>query len=87
MTEQIVSVTKKGQATIPKEMRERHGIRKKALVVEIEEGILVKPLPKPSADRGSLKTILKDKTSREVLFEVRKEELRRERQLLKHMKE
>jgi len=86
MTEQIVSVTKKGQATIPKEMRERHGIGGKALVVEVEEGILVKSLPKPSVDRGSLKSVFRGKTSREILFDVRKEELRRQRQLLKHIK-
>jgi bifunctional DNA-binding transcriptional regulator/antitoxin component of YhaV-PrlF toxin-antitoxin module len=86
MTEQIVSVTKKGQATIPKEMRERHGIGRRALVVEVEEGILVKALPKPSVDRGSLKTVFGGKTSREVLVEIRKEELRRQRQLLRHIK-
>ncbi len=86
MTEQIVSVTKKGQATIPKEMRERHSISGKALVVDVEEGILVKALPKPSADRGSLRTVFEGKTSKEILIEIRKEELRRQRQLLKHIK-
>jgi len=86
MKEQIVSVTKKGQATIPKEMRERHSIGGKALVVEVEEGILVKALPKPSVDRGSLKAVFGGKTSREILVEIRKEELRRQRQLLRHIK-
>lgn len=86
MTEQIVSVTKKGQATIPKEMRVRHGIGGKALVVEVDEGVLVKPLPKPSMDRGSLRSIFGGKTSGEILVEARKEELRRQSQLLKRMK-
>jgi len=67
-------------------MRERHGIEGKALVVEVEEGVLVKPLPKPSADRGSLKTVFGGKTSREILLGAREEESRRQRQLLKHVK-
>jgi len=86
MTEQIVTVTRKGQATIPRKMRERHGIEGKALVVEVEEGVLVKPLPKPSADRGSLKAVFGGKTSREILLEAREEESRRQRQLLKRIK-
>jgi AbrB family looped-hinge helix DNA binding protein len=86
MTEQIVTVTRKGQATIPRKMRERHGIEGKALVVDVEEGVLVKPLPKPSADRGSLKAVFGGKTSREILLEAREEESRRQRQLLKRIK-
>jgi len=79
MTRQIVGATKKGQATIQKEMRERRGIGEKALVVEVEEGILVKSLPKPSVDRGALKSLFRSKTSREILLKVRKKELRRQR--------
>ena len=36
MSKAIVTVTKKGQATIPKKMRVRHKIGKKALVVDTE---------------------------------------------------
>jgi len=85
MTEQVVSVTKKGQATIPKEMRESHGIEGKALVMDAEEGILIKPIPKPSLDRGSLKPIFRGKSSRAIIDESRRKESRRERQLLKHI--
>jgi AbrB family looped-hinge helix DNA binding protein len=87
MTEQIVTVTKKGQATIPKEMRKRHGIVGKALVVEVKEGVLVKPLPQPSAERGSLKSVFGGRTSTEVLVEARKEDLRRHKQLLEHARQ
>src|SRR5579863_2190253 len=37
MAQAVVTVTKKGQATIPKKMRERHGIGRKALVEDTEE--------------------------------------------------
>ena len=46
---QIVSITSKGQATIPKELREKFGMKDKAIVVETEEGILFKPIPSPSS--------------------------------------
>ncbi|MEM2921750.1 MAG: AbrB/MazE/SpoVT family DNA-binding domain-containing protein [Candidatus Bathyarchaeia archaeon] len=81
---EIVSVTKKGQATIPKSLREKYGIKSKVLVEEDEKGILLKPLPSPTEDFGSLKTIFKGKTSRELLQEARKEEFDREKELVKH---
>ena len=37
MVEVVVSVTKKGQATIPKKLRTKYGIKDKVLVVEEEE--------------------------------------------------
>ena len=37
MVEIIVTVTKKGQATIPKALRKKHNIQKKALAVEYVE--------------------------------------------------
>jgi AbrB family looped-hinge helix DNA binding protein len=79
MAEAIVTVTKKGQATIPKRMRERHGIGRKALVEDTEEGVLLKPLPSPSMERGSLGSVFKGKSSKEIMKEVRKEESIRER--------
>jgi len=82
MVEQIVSVTRKGQATIPKEMRKRFGIGNRAMIVETEEGVLVKPLPAPSKDRGSLRSLFRGKTSREILIESRREELLQERRRL-----
>jgi len=83
MAQVIVTVTKKGQATIPKKMRERHGIGRKALVEDTSEGVLVKPLPTPSMERGSLKALFKGKTSKEIMGEVRKQEFTREGRLLK----
>ena len=83
MAEAVVTVTKKGQATIPKIMRERHGIGRKALVEDTEEGVLLKPLPSPSMERGSLRSVFKGKSSKEVMDEVRKVESARERALSK----
>ena len=51
----VVTVTKKGQATIPKVMREKHKIGRKVLVIDTSQGVLLKPLPDPSMERGSLK--------------------------------
>ena len=66
-----VSVTKKGQATIPKDLREKFGVTNRVLVFETEEGILLKPLPRPEHEFGSMKTIFKGKTAREILDEAR----------------
>jgi len=82
MNARIVAVTRKGQATIPKDMREKHSVGRRALALEVDEGILLKPLPKPSRERGSLKGIFGNKTAREVLVEARFEDLRRDRELL-----
>lgn len=76
---QIVSITSKGQATIPKELREKYGMKDKAIVMETPEGILFKPLPPPSIEKGSLKTLLKDKTAKELVQEAREHEERREK--------
>ena len=40
MSEAIVTVTKKGQATIPKIMRDKHKIGRKAFVIDTEQGVL-----------------------------------------------
>jgi AbrB family looped-hinge helix DNA binding protein len=77
----IVSVTKKGQATIPKDLRERFGVGDKVLVVETEDGILFKPLPRPGDEYVSLKKLFPGKTAREVLEEVRERDRVREEEL------
>lgn len=69
-----MSITSKGQATIPKELREKYGMKDKALVVDTDEGILFKPLPTPGQDRGSLKLLMEDKTARELVKEARRHE-------------
>ena len=78
----VVTVTKKGQATIPKKMRERHGIGRKVLVEDTEEGVLLKPLPSPAMERGSLRVIFKGKSSKAIMDEIRMEESRHERKML-----
>lgn len=82
MRARIVTVTRKGQATIPKEMREKHNVGDKVLAIEVEEGILLKPLPKPSQERGSLRDVLGKKSAREIMAEVRSEDVRRDRELI-----
>ena len=82
MKTRIVTVTSKGQATIPKEMRDRHGVRGKVLAIDVEEGILLKAVPTPSKEKGSLKQVLGKKSAREILAEARSEDLRRDRGLL-----
>ncbi len=84
MVEVVVSVTKKGQATIPKKLREKYGITDKVLLVEEDEkGILLKPLPSPYDEFGSLKHLFPGKTAREIIEEGRKEDYEREKRLLK----
>jgi AbrB family looped-hinge helix DNA binding protein len=78
----VVSVTKKGQATIPKDLRERFGVGDRVLVVETEEGILFKPLPRPEDEFGSLKELFEGKTAREILDEARAQDRMREKKLL-----
>ena len=75
MLVEVVSVTKKGQATIPKRLRKKYGIKNKVIFEENECGIVLKPLPSPSDERGSLKEFFKGKTARQLLQEARKEEL------------
>ena len=78
---EVVSVTKKGQATIPKRLRKKYGIKDKVIVEESECGVLLKPLPSPSDERGSLKEVFKGKTARQLLDEARKEEFAADKEL------
>ena len=78
MTKAVVTITKKGQATIPKIMQVRHGIGRKALVEDTKEGVLLKPLPSPKTEKGSLKGFFKGKCSKEVMDEIRRKEAARE---------
>ena len=81
----VVSITKKGQATIPKDLREKFGVGNKVLVVETDEGILLKPLPQPEDDFGSLRELFKGKTARQILDEARTQDQIREKKLLEDM--
>jgi AbrB family looped-hinge helix DNA binding protein len=71
---EVVSVTKKGQATIPKRLRKKYGIKDKVMFTEEACGLVLKPLPSPNDDFGSLKADAGGKTARELLDESRKEE-------------
>ena len=71
---QIVSITSKGQATIPKELRDKFGMTDKALVMETKDGILFKPLPSPDTEMGSLKDLFGDSTVKALLEEARAHE-------------
>jgi len=78
----VVTVTKKGQATIPKKLRDKYGIRRKALVVGTNEGILLRPVPDPSEEKGSLRKLFQGKSARKLVEEARNEELVHEKRLL-----
>ncbi len=73
--EEVVTVTKKGQATIPKSMRVKHRIGSKVLAVDTQQGVMLMPLPDPAMEKGSLKKEFKGKSSKEIMDEIRSAEL------------
>jgi AbrB family looped-hinge helix DNA binding protein len=79
MVPAIVTVTSKGQATIPSRLRKKHNIGRKVLVIDTEAGVLLKPVPDPVLDKGSLKELFAGTDSRKLIDETRSEELRKER--------
>lgn len=84
--EAIVTVTKKGQATIPKKLRERHKIGKKVLVIDTDQGVLLRPIPSPLEEKGSIKKLFSGVTSGQLIKEARSEEGKREKRLLRAAK-
>ena len=76
----VVSITKKGQATITKELRDKFRMKVKVLVLETSEGVLLKPLPTPESDFGSLRGIF-GKSSRELLKDARAPDVARDERL------
>lgn len=81
--ENVVTVTKKGQATIPKKLRDKYGIKKKVLVMGTSEGVLLKPVPDPSDEKGSLQKLFRGKSARMLIEESREQEKNREKRFLK----
>lgn len=71
----VVAVTKKGRMTIPKRLREKYGIKDKVLMEGCKQGIVLKPLPVPDNDFGSLKSVFEGKSARQLLKAARKEEV------------
>lgn len=82
----VVSVTKKGQATIPKGIREKHGIKDKVVIIDGKGGILLKPLPRPDEDLGSLRDLFRGKGAKTLLSEAREEEYEKEKKPIKNAK-
>jgi bifunctional DNA-binding transcriptional regulator/antitoxin component of YhaV-PrlF toxin-antitoxin module len=82
MLETIVTVTKKGQATIPKALRKKHKIGKKVLAIDTAEGVLFKPVQDPVMEKGSLKELFGPTTSRQLIDNARAVEIKREKKLL-----
>jgi len=76
----IVGITKKGQATIPVYLRRKYKLGKRALVVDTKEGILIKPVPDPKSEIGSLKGLF-NRDARHLLKESRHPDRAKERSL------
>ncbi|MDA4121819.1 MAG: AbrB/MazE/SpoVT family DNA-binding domain-containing protein [Thaumarchaeota archaeon] len=79
MTETIVTVTKKGQATIPVDLRRKHKIGRKVIVVDTEAGVLFKAVPDPMMEKGSLRELFQGASSRELIDQARAVEYGRDR--------
>ncbi|NQE46535.1 hypothetical protein C5S31_10990 [ANME-1 cluster archaeon GoMg2] len=77
----VVKITKKGQATIPKNLREKMGFTDRAIVVESERGILLTPFPDISEEKGSLRVLFKGRTAKEVIDEARAADIRKAKNL------
>ena len=78
MASKVVTVTSKGQATIPSKMRKKYGIRKKVVFTEAKEGILIRPVPDPYLEVGSLKSLFKGKAATYIISEARAAEVKAE---------
>ena len=81
MESEVVKITKKGQATIPKYLRKKFGFKDRAIVIESGEGVLLKPFPDISEEKGSLREIFKGMTAKEVIEEAREADIRKEKVL------
>ena len=75
----IVTVTKKGQATIPSQLRRKHKIGRKVLVIDTDAGVLLKPVADPIVEKGSLKELFAGADSRDLIEEARSIEKRKEK--------
>jgi len=77
----IVSLSRKGQATIPKELRDKHGIEPggKVRIRENEEGeIVIEPVPTLREFRGAATT---ESSGTSILEEERERDADRTRRL------
>ena len=81
MKTKMVSITSKGQITIPKEFRERHSLIRKARLIDDGETLRIESIQNPYEKIGSLKHLFDGKTSHEILEEHRQKDKDRERLL------
>jgi antitoxin PrlF len=79
---EIVCVTKKGQATIPKRFRTKYRIKDKVVFEETKCGLVLKAVPTPDELFGSYKEFAKGKTARQLLEEARREEFAKDSELM-----
>ena len=82
--EVVVSVTKKGQATIPKRVRQKYGIKDKLILQLSAKGIEIKPVPSPEELFGILKPYAGGKSAKELIEEGRKSDYERDARLLRN---
>lgn len=77
MTDDVVRVTSKGQATIPVELRRRFGIQAPGRVRFKEEDgkLVVEPVPSPGEMRGILRGEAEGDSLAEALLEERRRDL------------
>lgn len=80
-TSAVVKLTKKGQATIPKAFRDKFGFKDRALLVEAEEVVLLKPLPAIADECGSLRELFRGMSAKDLLDAARRDDRTREREL------
>ena len=71
---EVDTVSKKGRATIPKVDARKASNRQKGLAVDTQNGVMLVPLPDPSMERGSLKEVLRNRSSKEIMREIRRQE-------------
>lgn len=81
---EVVCVTKKGQAIIPKRLRKKYGIKDKVIFEENACGLVLKTVPTPDELFGSFKPFAKGKTALQLLEEARKEEVAEDKELTEH---
>ncbi len=82
----VVSVTSKGQATIPKELREAYDIEHKVIFEGGEDAILIKPAPEPLKDVGMFRHLARGRTASQLLHEDDDSEKRRGHRLMRPQK-
>ncbi len=81
MNAAVVRITRKGQATIPKNLRVNFGFKDRALVLEKDGGVLFKPVSVISEERGSLRRMFEGETAVSILKDAREADAKREEEL------